>query len=328
VTRQTERFLVTGAGGCIGAWTVRLLRDAGVDVIASDLTEDLARFDLVSLDRGDRPEFLRLDVTDGAAVRRAVDDLGVTHIVHLAGLQVPACAADPPLGAMVNVVGTVNLFDAVSRTGRRIGLCYASSAAVFGRSTNHPAGLVGDASPPRPETHYGVFKVANEASARIYAADHGVGSIGLRPFTVYGPGRDQGRTSGPTIAMLAAAAGVRYSIPLGGAMLLTHAADCAQCFIDGARAAAASSDAICLNVPGIRSSAAAIVDLIEKEHPEAKGLVDICEATSLTPALLAHPALPNALESPAPRPLEQGVRETIQHFRRALDAGLVGPPAG
>ena len=110
-----ERFLVTGAGGCIGAWAVRLLLDEGVPVVATDLSPDPRRLELISRGRPGQPEsrqpdFAPLDVTNGRDVTAMVADHGITHVIHLAGLQLPFCAADPPLGAMVNVVGTVNVF--------------------------------------------------------------------------------------------------------------------------------------------------------------------------------------------------------------------------
>ena len=89
------------------------------------------------------------------------------------------------LGAQVNVTGTVNVFEAVKRLGLETPIAYASSAAVYDRA--------GDVA---PSTLYGVFKLANEGTAAVFAADHGIASVGLRPFTVYGPGRDQGMTAG------------------------------------------------------------------------------------------------------------------------------------
>ena len=52
------------------------------------------------------------DITDLATLERAIDEHGITHVIHLAALQVPFCRADPPLGARVNVLGTVNVFEA------------------------------------------------------------------------------------------------------------------------------------------------------------------------------------------------------------------------
>ena len=324
---KNERFLVTGAGGCIGAWTVRRLLDAGVDVIASDLSEDLRRFNLVSHPRvDDKLDFVALDVTATKTVLELVTEREVTHIVHLAGLQVPFCAADPPLGAMVNVVGTVNMFEAARRAGRPTGLVYASSAGVYGSSAYFSSGMVSDTSPLLPENHYGVYKMANEGTARIYAMDHGLGSIGLRPFVVYGPGRDQGMTSGPTVAMLAATAGVPYHIRFGGSALLTYAPDCAAAFIASARAARASGDAICCNVPGRRISMAQLVDLIEDILPDAKGLITHEAAPLRVPALLESPTIEPLVGELPNVPIEEGVRATIEHFRSALQAGVLAPP--
>ena len=206
-------------------------------------------------------------MTSGPDVAALVADRGITHVIHLAGLQLPFCAADPPLGATVNVVGTVNVFEAVRAAGQPAGLAFASSAAVYGNPAAHPAGLVADNSPLMPETFYGVYKAANEGTAKVYAAQHGIGSVALRPFIVYGLGRDQGMTSDPTKAMLAAAAGVPFRIKFSGSMLLTYAPDCARAFIASARAAAGSGEAISLNVPGQRIGVPALAGLIDEILP-------------------------------------------------------------
>ncbi len=323
MTKDPERFLVTGAAGCIGAWAIRLLLDDGVDVVASDVSEDLRRFDLISHPRHDTIDFVPLDVTDTGAVARVVEERQITHIVHLAGLQVPFCAANPPLGAMVNVVGNVNVFDAVRASGRSIGLAYASSAAVFGAGSTYSGGVVGDTSPLLPDTHYGVYKVANEGTARIYSLNNGIGSVGLRPFIVYGPGRDQGMTSDATKAILAAVRGEPFQFKFGGNLLLTYAPDCARAFIESARAAAGSGDALVLNVPGRRVGVAQLVTLIETLVPEAAGTLTWESKPLAVPALLAQPALGDVIGEWVNTPLEVGVRATIEHFRRAIVDGVL-----
>jgi nucleoside-diphosphate-sugar epimerase len=321
-----ERFLVTGAGGCIGAWTVRLLLDEGVPVVATDLSPDLRRFELISRGRaGGRPDFAPLDVTSTGDVAALVADRGITHVVHLAGLQLPFCAADPPLGAMVNVVGTVNVFEAIRAAGGRLGLALASSAAVFGKPDRHPAGVVADHSPLLPDSFYGVYKAANEGTASVYATQHGIGSIALRPFIVYGLGRDQGMTSDPTKAMLAAAAGVPFRIKFTGSMLLTYAPDCARAFIASARAAAGSGEAVSLNVPGHRISVPALAGLIDDVLPGTGQLITWDDHPLPVPSLLAAPALCDAAGEVPNIPLAEGVRETIKGFQDALAAGLVSP---
>ena len=328
MTESREKFLVTGAAGCIGAWAIRLLIDDGVDVVASDVSEDLRRFHLVSHPRHDTVAFVPLDVTVTADVARVVEEHEITHIVHLAGLQVPFCAANPPLGAMVNVVGNVNIFDAVRASGRSIGLSYASSAAVFGAGSAYTGGVVGDSSPLLPDTHYGVYKVANEGTARIYSLNNGIGSVGLRPFIVYGPGRDQGMTSDATKAIVAAIQGESFRFKFGGNLLLTYAPDCARAFIESARAAAGSGDSLVLNVPGRRVGVAQLVALIETFIPEAAGLLTWETKPISAPALLASPALGDVIGEWENTPLEVGVRATIDHFRQALaDGVLSGSPS-
>jgi len=326
VMAAEERFLVTGAAGCIGAWAIRRLLDDGVSVVATDVSRDLRRFELISQGRSKDVEFVLLDVTSGPDVARVIADHSITHIVHLAGLQVPFCAANPSLGAMVNVVGTVNIFEGMRASRRRIGLAYASSAAVFGASAFYTSGIVGDGSPLAPDSFYGVYKQANEGTARIYSMSHGVGSVGLRPFIVYGPGRDQGMTSDATKAILAATAGQPFHIKFGGNVLLTYAPDCADVFIGSARAAAGSGDAICLNVPGRRAGIAELVDLLEELLPASAGLISWEPEPLKVPALLSAPAI-NAVMDPCPNTsLREGVAATIGLFRSALASGEIDVP--
>jgi nucleoside-diphosphate-sugar epimerase len=245
---STEKFLVTGAAGCIGAWAVRLLLDEGVPVLATDLSPDLRRFTLISPGRtDDKLEFDQLDVTSGPAVAAMVADRGV-------------------------------------------------------------------------------YKAANEGTAKVYARQHGIGSICLRPFIVYGLGRDQGMTSDPTKAMLAAAAGVPFTIKFGGNVLLTYAPDCARAFIASARAAAGSGDAVSLNVPGRRITIPALVDLIETVLPGSARLISWDDRPLPVPSLLSAPALRDAVGDVPNAVLADGVRETIAGFQAALAAGLVSPP--
>jgi nucleoside-diphosphate-sugar epimerase len=178
-----------------------------------------------------------------------------------------------------------------------------------------------------PDTHYGVYKVANEGTARIYSLNNGIGSVGLRPFIVYGPGRDQGMTSDATKAILAAIRGEKFNFKFGGNLLLTYAPDCARAFIESARAAAGSGDALVLNVPGRRVGVAQLVALIEKLIPEAAGLLTWETKPLFAPALLASPALGDVIGEVANTSLEEGVRATIEHFRRALADGVLDPAA-
>ncbi len=90
-----EHFLVTGALGCIGAWVVRTLVADGVPTTVFDLASDPHRLKLIMRPQDlARVQFISGDITDLNAVERAIRDAGITHVIHLAGLQVPFCKAD------------------------------------------------------------------------------------------------------------------------------------------------------------------------------------------------------------------------------------------
>ena len=221
-----ERWLITGALGCIGTWCCRQLAGEGHPVTAFDLGSDWHRADLVMTPQ-DRAavDLVHGDITDLDAIERVLREREITHVIHLAAMLVPLAAADPPRGAMVNVGGTVHVFEAVKRCGLP-GLAYASSAAVYDRTDG--VRVVEDAD-GHPINHYGVHKQANEGAARVYWRDDGVASIGLRPHIVYGPGRDHGMTAGPTLAMAAAVRGERYEIQHSKNLILVSADGAREC---------------------------------------------------------------------------------------------------
>jgi UDP-glucuronate 4-epimerase len=83
----TERFLITGALGCIGAWIVRNLVRDGVPVVVFDLGSDPRRLKLI-MTPGElaRVTFVHGDITDLHALEQALDEQSITHIIHLAAL--------------------------------------------------------------------------------------------------------------------------------------------------------------------------------------------------------------------------------------------------
>ena len=108
------RVLLTGGYGCIGSWITRQLLERGDQVWIYDLKEDPRHLRLILREEQvSRVQFVSGDVTDLDGLKTTLRDHGITHVVHLAGLQVPTCRADPLLGARVNVVGTLAVFEAV-----------------------------------------------------------------------------------------------------------------------------------------------------------------------------------------------------------------------
>ena len=227
------RVLLTGGYGFFGAWIVRNLLERGDEAFIYDLKEDPRRLRPIMTEaQVQRVTFVPGDVTDQTGLKAAIDRHAISHVVHLAGLQVPTCRANPILGAKVNVLGTLAVFEAVRESQPQVKrLVYASSAAVFGPPEAYPPGPLADDVKLVPTTHYGFFKCCNEGNARIYFQDHGLSSIGLRPWTVYGVGRDVGMTSEPTKAIKALALGRPYHITYGGWQDLQYVDDVAKTFI-------------------------------------------------------------------------------------------------
>ncbi len=308
---MTANVLVTGAKGCIGAWTVRALLEMGHHPIGFDLPGNLHRLQLVLGDRFPEVTLVDGDILDPAALTQLLQDQQITHIIHLAALQVPAVRAKPTLGMQVNAVGTVNIFEAAKTVGIKH-ISYASSIAAYSPDMTF-----------EPATLYGVSKVANEGTARVYFGESGINSIALRPNTVYGLGRDFGLTSSPTFAMLAAAAGKGYHIPYGAQMLYQTGHDMGSIF---ARAGLATDfkGAEVFDAPGDVADTARIIDAIHATVPDVEITYD--KTTLPFPSVYDTSALDRAIGPTKMTPLREGVAETIEGFRQALAAGRIAAP--
>jgi UDP-glucuronate 4-epimerase len=301
-----ERFLVTGALGCIGAWTCALLAEDGTDVVGFDFGTDDRRLRLVT---DAEVPLVQGDIVDGKALARLLDEHGITHVIHLAALLVPQIKPDPPYGTAVNIGGTVNVLDAAKTRG--IQVAYASSAAVYS-NLDDTGGPVSNDAIGHPATFYGVHKQACEGMARIFWQEEQVPSIGIRPYIVYGPGRDNGLTASPTLAMAAAASGDDYRIAFGGRTQMQFAPDTARVFIAAARAATEGARVFHLGGPAV--SLADVAAAIEEAAPGVSISVD--EETILPfPEELDGAPLDEALGGIDWTPLREGVSATIECLR-------------
>jgi nucleoside-diphosphate-sugar epimerase len=300
------RVLITGGNGFIGAWTARTLLSAGHDLRIFDMHDDRTIFHEVVGTLENRPiDRIVGDIANAAEVQAAVE--GCEGIVHLAGILVPGCRADPILGAEVNVLGTLHVFEAAKKFGVR-NLAYASSIAVFGPE---------DGITPKPTTHYGAYKLCNEDTARAYRVDHGMRSVGLRPFTVYGPGRSIGVTAGPTLAMRAAAEGKPYTIPFTGSTGMDYVADVAAAF---ARAGTDTPDgAFAYSLQGVVASVGEIIAAIEQCVPGAA--IDASGPPLPFSPVVDEADLRTRFAGLPQTGLLEGTRATIEHYRALVRAG-------
>ena len=291
--------LVTGGGGFLAAWIIRRLLARGLAVRVFDQTENRRLLRLIAGEAADRVEWLRGDIARADDVRAAA--AGTSAIVHMAGVLTPFCAEHPVRGAEINLIGTLQVFEAARALGHRK-VVYTSSAGVYGPD---------DGQTPLPHTHYGAFKLACEGSARAYYADHGLSSIGFRPFVVYGPGRESGGSAGPSLAARAAAWGEAYTIPFSGASGLVYVDDVAAAYeaavlreIDGAHV---------VNMSGIPTSNERVIEIIRGMVPDARLSIAGPPLTILPDLDIGNIAtiLPGVLQTS----VEDGLAATVAFYR-------------
>jgi UDP-glucose 4-epimerase len=189
-----QRFLITGGAGFIGSHLADALLDAGAAVRVLD---DLSTGRRENLDP--RCELLVGDVADPDAVRAAF--AGMDGCFHLAAIASVARGNEDWRGThRINQTGTVTVLEAARDAGR-CPVVYASSAAVYGDL----AGAVArETSPCVPLTAYGADKLGSELHARVARHVHGVPTLGLRFFNVYGPRQDPASPYSGVVSIFAA----------------------------------------------------------------------------------------------------------------------------
>lgn len=312
---MAERYFITGAQGCIGSWIVKTLVERGDEPVVFDRSDDSRRLAaIMSADELEGVRFRLGDITDRASVLAALSESEAERVIHLAGLQVPSCKADPVSGALVNVVGTLNVFEAARETGAS-SVVYASSAAVYGINDDDVA--LDETARCEPSTHYGVFKLTNENNARIYFLDHGVSSAGLRPLTVYGVNRDTGLTSDPTKAMKSAVLGRPFHIRFSGATDFQYVADTAAAFI--ACADRAPAGAHVFNLHGETLSVDQIAAYINQQANDT--LVTFSGPPIPIAPAINDVAIRQAIGSLPSTPFQEGITETMKRFAELRDGG-------
>lgn len=309
------RVMVTGAQGCIGAWVVRQLLEQSAEVVIYDIDPMPRRLSLIVPDEILRRIEVHIGaVEDSSRLKSLVREREITHILHLAGVQIPFCQSNPVRGAMVDVIGTLNVFEAARDAGRPVRVVYASSAAVWGPEEAYEDRPLTDQDALLPRTHYGVFKQANEGNAQVFYATDGIASVGLRPWAVYGVGRDSGLTSDPTMAARSVALRLPYRIRISGSMDMQYVEDVAATFLACLRADL--QGAYAFNLSGDVVDMETIINVLEELRPGAAELISafgsrIPVAARLDATNLHHlvPGLPKTS-------LKDGFRRTLELFEK------------
>jgi UDP-glucose 4-epimerase len=174
--------LVVGGAGFIGSHTAEALLAEGHQVRVLD---DLSTGKRDNLPQREGLELVVGDVRDAAMVRRAMR--GMRGCIHLAAQVSAVRAVEDPLGSATrNIMGFINVIEAMREEGVPR-LVYASSAAVYGENQNLP---LQEEEALQPTNPYGLEKQVDELYAGLYARLHGLNSLGLRYFNVYGPRQD------------------------------------------------------------------------------------------------------------------------------------------
>ena len=181
-----SRYLITGGAGLIGSHIADLLvEDSNAQVTVLDDFTRGRRSNLEQAARSHRLELVEGDIRDGTLLRELMG--GVDVVFHQAAIRITQCAENPRLAMEVLAQGTFEVLDAAVATGVRK-VVAASSASVYGMADAFPTSELHH--PYDNNTIYGAAKLFNEGLLRSFHAMHGLDSVALRYFNVYGPRMD------------------------------------------------------------------------------------------------------------------------------------------
>ena len=248
-----EKIIIFGGCGFLGSWIVKAFLKKGYIVSIFDLKIQKELLSHVVGEDINKIKFINGDITNYEQVQESINDMD--HVINLAGLMTPDCSSNPILGAKVNLLGSINVFEALKKNNNKF-LVYASSAGVFGQKDHYY---------PFPETHYGAYKLAVEGVARAYLNEDGISSVGIRPYVIYGPGREVGGTAGVTLACKAAKQGESYTVNFSGKAGFVYVQDVVD--LVEMSIAQIPSGALTFNINGITADVSEFINLIKKNIP-------------------------------------------------------------
>jgi dTDP-glucose 4,6-dehydratase len=185
------RIIVTGGAGFIGSSLVEILLAAGDEVITVDALTYAGRLEsLAAVFEHPRHRFQHMDICDSVAVRRLLSETRPDGIINLAAeTHVDRSIEDPSAFVRTNVLGTVNLLDAVlnhqRQTGERIRFHHVSTDEVFGSLGAN--GAFSESSPYDPRSPYSASKAASDHFVRAYHHTYGLASVISNCSNNYGP---------------------------------------------------------------------------------------------------------------------------------------------
>jgi UDP-glucose 4-epimerase len=184
------RVLVTGGAGFIGSHLVDALLDRGDSVTVLDDLSSGRRANLeAAIGRG--AKLTTGSLVDRRLAQQLVAEFAPQRVFHLAAqVDVRKAVADPAADALINIVGTINLLEAVRRHAAEAPLLFVSTGgAMYGEGQGRPLPF-DESAPPQPESAYGASKLAAESYLRLFRSLHSSPNLALRLGNVYGPRQD------------------------------------------------------------------------------------------------------------------------------------------
>ncbi|KAF0244369.1 MAG: hypothetical protein FD180_2626 [Planctomycetota bacterium] len=303
-------ILVTGGGGFIGNAVVRRLVAAGDSVRVIDNFSTGFRRNLEGLNA---VEIVGADICDPDAVAMAMR--GVATVIHLAAIpSVSRSVANPVETWRVNVDGTLRLLEQARKSEVKR-FVFTCSSSVYGDAPTLPKR---EDMPSRPLSPYAASKAAGEELVGSYAASFGLSACSLRPFNVYGPRQDPKSEYAAAIPrFIMAALENRPATVYGDGTQtrdFTFVEDAAEAFERAAKSQAAGV----FNVAA--GGRVSVLDLISRIRALCGGPEPRFEPPRAGDVLHSQAdvsAAEKALGFMASTTLEEGLKRTIEWFRRA-----------
>ena len=165
------KIAVFGASGFVGKNVVEALKEANVEMVASDIKE----MDIEGVD------FVKADLLDYDEVTKVVK--GSDVVIHLAASPLPVSLEKPRINARINIEGTLNIMD-VAREQGIDKIIFSSASSLVGEVKYNP---VDEEHPCNPKTPYAIAKYACEHYLRVYQELYGLNYLIFRFFNIYGP---------------------------------------------------------------------------------------------------------------------------------------------
>jgi UDP-glucose 4-epimerase len=188
------KVLITGGAGFIGSHIAQAWSARGAEVVVLDSLRTGRRASLEGIDC----RLVEGSVEDAELVLKACEGVGVIH--HLAALvSVPESVEKPHLTESINAVGTLNVLEAARR--QRVGrVVFSSTSAIYG-TAERP--MHSETDLPEPISPYAITKLAGEQYMHLYKTIHGVPTVSLRYFNVYGARQDPRSAYAAAVAIFA-----------------------------------------------------------------------------------------------------------------------------